>query len=91
MKLSSFLHVAALLVCSTIAHAQSDTAYHRAVYTEINAKEKSLKKVTATYLDEPTEFALTGFLDSGEVRKIVAICGDDGAGVTEYYLEGTSG
>jgi hypothetical protein len=88
MKLASFLHAAALLVCSTMAHAQSDTAHQRMVYTEINAKEKSLKKVTATYLDESTEFALTGFLDGGEVKKIVAICGDDGAGVTEYYLEG---
>jgi hypothetical protein len=88
MKLASFLHAVALLVCSTMAHAQSDTAHQRAVYTEINAKEKSLKKVTASYLDEPTEFALTGFLDGGEVKKIVVICGDDGAGVTEYYPEG---
>jgi hypothetical protein len=88
MKITSFLHAAVLLACSAIAHAQSDTAHHRAVYTEINAKEKSFKKVTAVHKDESTEFALTGFLDGGVVKKIVAVCGDDGAGVTEYYLEG---
>ncbi len=88
MKITSFFHAAALLACSAIAHAQSDTAHHRAVYNEINDKEASFKKVTAVHKDEPTEFALTGFLDGGEVKKIVAVCGDDGAGVTEYYLEG---
>jgi len=76
------------LASSIIATAQSDTAHHREVYNAINAKEDSLKKVTATYKDKPTIFALTGWLEGGEVKKIVAKCGDDGDGVTEYYLEG---
>jgi hypothetical protein len=88
MKTFLFLHAFALLAFSAIANAQSDTAHHRAVYNEINAKEDSLKKVTAVHKDEPTEFALTGWLEGGEVKKIVAVCSDDGAGVTEYYLEG---
>lgn len=76
------------LASSIIATAQSDTAHHRAIYNAINAKENSLKKVTATYKDETTIFALTGWLEGGEVKKIVAKCGDDGDGITEYYLEG---
>lgn len=88
MKTLAFLSAAVLLTVSTTASAQNDTAHHRAVYNEINANEAALKKVTATYKDEPTVFALTGWLDGGEVKKIVAVCGDDGAGVTEYYLEG---
>ncbi|MBL9131606.1 MAG: hypothetical protein JNG86_10430 [Verrucomicrobiaceae bacterium] len=77
----------ALLAASLTARAQSDTAHHRATYNAINAKEASLTKVTATHKDDPTEFALTGWLEGGEVKKIVALCSDDGAGVTEYYLE----
>ena len=88
MRTFPLLHAAALLAFSSIANAQSDTAHHRAVYTEINAKEDSLKKVTAAHKDEPTVFALTGWLEGGEVKKIVAKNGDDGHGVTEYYLEG---
>jgi len=89
MKSSPFLPVAALLTAFAIsANAQSDTAHHRAVYNEINANEAALKKVTATHKEDETAFALTGFLDGGEVKKIVAVCGDDGDGVTEYYLEG---
>lgn len=88
MKALLLLHAFALLAFSTNATAQSDTAHHRAVYNEINAKENSLKKVTATHKDEPTVFALTGWLEGGEVKKIVAKCGDDGDGITEYYLEG---
>ena len=72
MKTFLFLHAFALLAFSAIAHAQSDTAHHRAVYNEINAKEDSLKKVTAVHKDEPTEFALTGWLEAGEVKKIEA-------------------
>jgi|JI6StandDraft_1071083.scaffolds.fasta_scaffold01738_9 hypothetical protein len=78
------------LVCLTFAmhaHAQSDTAHHRAVYSQINAQAASLTKVTATYKDDPTEFALTGWLDGGEVKKIVAKNSDDGEGVEEFYLE----
>ncbi|MFN0080829.1 MAG: hypothetical protein ACKVY0_30545 [Prosthecobacter sp.] len=89
MKTSLVLHtVASFLAFSVVTNAQSDTAHHRAVYNAINAKEDSLKKVTATHKDEPTVFALTGWLEGGEVKKIVAKSGDDGDGVTEYYLEG---
>lgn len=89
MKILPLLSVsAAFLTFSLCASAQSDTAHHRAVYNAINDKEGSLKKVTAMHKDEPTIFALTGWLDGGEVKKIVAKCGDDGEGVTEYYLEG---
>ncbi len=88
MKPFSLLHAAVFLTFSVLAQAQNDTAHHRAVYNEINARVDSFKKVTATHKDEPTVFALTGWLDGGEVKKIVAKCGDDGDGVTEYYLEG---
>ena len=63
MKTLAFLSAAVLLTVSTTASAQNDTAHHRAVYNEINANEAALKKVTATYKDEPTVFALTGWLD----------------------------
>lgn len=79
-----------LLFCLTFtstALAQSDTAHHRKVYQTINDSEKSLTKVNTLYKDEPTIFNLTGYFDGGEVKKIIALCGDDGAGVTEYYLE----
>lgn len=79
--------VVAFLSLSVLASAQSDTAPHRALYSAINAREASLKKVTATHKDDPTEFALTGWLEDGEVKKIVSICGDDGSGPEEYYLE----
>lgn len=81
------LLVAASLAMSGFATAQSDTAHHRAVYNEINEKQDALKKVTTSYKDEPTEFSLTGWLEGGGVRKIVAICSDDGEGVEEFYLE----
>lgn len=88
MKACSLLHIAAaLLSFSVLGHAQSDTSHHRAVYDQINEKEASLKKATATHKDDPTEFALTGWLDGGEVKKIVAKNSDDGEGVEEYYLE----
>lgn len=82
------LAVAAFLSCTVFAAAQADTAHHRAVYQDINTRQSTLRKVTATHSDEPTLFALTGWLDDREVKKIVARCGDDGDGVTEYYLDG---
>lgn len=88
MKLRTLLHAATFLVAAAIARAQNDTAHHRAVYNEINANEAALKKATAAHKNDETAFALTGWLDDGEVKKIVAVCGDDGDGVTEYYLEG---
>lgn len=88
MKALSLLSLAALVALATSAHAQSDTAHHRAVYNAINEAEAGMQKVTASHKDEPTEFALTGYLQNGEVKKIVALCGDDGSGPVEYYLEG---
>jgi hypothetical protein len=68
------------------AFAQDDTAHHRAAYAEINAALPRMKKVTATFKDDPIEFALTGWLQDGEVKKIVAINNTD-EGEEEYYLE----
>lgn len=85
--LPRFLFVVVCLVSAAALHAQSDTAHHKAVYNKINAMEGSLQKVTATYKDDPTEFALTGWLENGMVRKIVAANGDDGNAVEEIYLE----
>lgn len=91
MHFASFLSVVAAVAgfacASATAHAQSDTAHHRKVYSAINESEGSMQKVKATHKDEPTVFALTGWIADGEVKKIVAECSDDGEGVTEYYLE----
>lgn len=88
MKALALLSLATLLLMALPASAQSDTAHHRAVYNAINEAEGAMQKVTAIHKDEPTEFALTGYLQNGEVKKIVALCGDDGSGPVEYYLEG---
>jgi hypothetical protein len=73
---------------SSPATAQEDTAPHRAVYREINEAVKSMSKVTGTHSDEPLVFALTGWMQGGELRKIVATSGEDGGGFEEYYLVG---
>lgn len=75
------------LITTTASLAQSDIAHHKEVYNKVNAMEGSLQRVTATYKDDPTEFALTGWLENGKVRKIVAENGDDGNAVEEIYLE----
>ena len=68
--------------------AQEDTAHHREVYAAINAQEKSLKEIKATYKDDETVFDLKGWTDGKELRKIiVAVPGEDGDGSEEYYLE----
>lgn len=82
-----FLWVAALLVWPVFAWAQDDTAHHRAVYKQINANQKSYRKVLATYEDSPLVFTLTGYLDGKDVRKIVAVSNEDGGGYEEFYLE----
>lgn len=86
MHFARFISAVAWFAAAT-APAQSDSAHHRAVYSAINEAEGSMQKVKATHKDDPTVFALTGWLADGEVKKIVAECSDDGAGVTEYYLE----
>jgi len=75
------------LALPVAAKAQEDTAHHRSVYKEINDKQKTYKKVIATYEDSPLIFSLTGYLDGSEVRKIVAVSSEDGAGYEEFYLE----
>ncbi|MEN3940630.1 hypothetical protein WJU23_04995 [Prosthecobacter sp. SYSU 5D2] len=87
MKTFSLLHVIAILALSPAAHAQNDTAHHRAVYSRINDSEKSFQKVSATYKDDPLVFSLTGWMQGGEVLKIIAVSNEDGDGVEEYYLE----
>jgi hypothetical protein len=82
------LWLAMVLVLPTVVLAQEDTAGHRAVYKEINDKQKTYRKVLATYEDSPLIFSLTGYLDGGEVRKIVAVSSEDGGGYEEFYLEG---
>jgi hypothetical protein len=88
MKTPALLTLIALLFATISASAQNETAHHRAAYDSINKAEASMKKVKATHKDEPTEFALTGYLQGGEVKKIVSPCGDDGSGPMKYYLEG---
>lgn len=87
MKASALLSFVALISFTASTFAQAETAHHREVFNAINKAEASMQKVTATHKDEPTEFALTGHLQNGEVRKIVSLCGDDGSGPVEYYLE----
>jgi hypothetical protein len=78
----------AWMVLPLAGRAQDDTAHHRAVYAEINDREKSLKKVKAIHQDDELTFALEGWFDGQTLRKIVAtVPGEDGDGSEEYYLE----
>lgn len=86
MRFRFLLSVLALLLVSTAVRAEEDTSHHRAVYAATNAALPRMKKVTATFRDEPIEFALTGWMEDGEVKKIVATNNTDG-GEEEYYLE----
>ena len=82
-----FLLSALVLLLFPIAiRAEADVAHHRAVYAATNAALPRLQKVTATFKDDPIEFALTGWLQNGEVKKIVATNHTD-EGEEEYYLE----
>ena len=87
MKISTLFSAAAFLAASTLCSAQNDTAKHRATYDAINAAAASLPQTTATHKDDTTVFKLRAWSDKGVIQKIVAVCGDDGEGVTEYYLE----
>lgn len=88
MKTLHFLlALAAGIGAPHLAHAQSDTAHHRAIYSQINQQEKSLQRVTGTHRDDPLVFELTGWMEKGVLRKIVAKSNEDGAGAEEYYLE----
>ncbi|MBK8038686.1 MAG: hypothetical protein IPK22_16385 [Verrucomicrobiaceae bacterium] len=88
MKASVLITFTASLFVAVSAFAQKDTAHHREVFNAINKAEASMQKVMASHKEEPTEFALTGYLQGGEVKKIVSLCSDDGSGPVEYYLEG---
>jgi hypothetical protein len=85
--ITRLLPAIAIFLLNPFIAAQEDTAHHRAVYRAINEKAKSLKKVTGTHTDEPLVFALTGWKEGDELRKIVATSGEDGGGFEEYYLE----
>lgn len=84
MKTTPFLAVLAFAALPLAALAQEETAAHRKLYAEINAAEGNLRKVTASHGMGGETIALTGFMDGGKVRKIVAIKGDS---VDEFYLE----
>lgn len=86
-RLARLLPVFAAALVAASAHAQEDTAHHRAVYAEINAHLDTLTKVTARVRGESGPVALTGWLEDGAVRKIVATPGNTGTGVDEYFLE----
>lgn len=87
MRTPTLIKLILPLILTASAFAQKETAHHRAVYDAINKAEASMQKVKATHKDEPTEFALTGYLQNGEVKKIVSLCSDEGSGPVEYYLE----
>jgi len=84
----SFAVLVATLQFGSVAYAQEETAHHRKIYAAINAAQTKMRQVNATYRDEPVEFALTGWFEGNELKKIVARSNGDGDGVTEYYLEG---
>lgn len=78
----------AVFVALSGLHAQEDTAHHREVYAAINAQEKSLKQVKATYKDDELVFELKGWTDGKDLKKILSVIpGEDGDGSEEYYLE----
>ena len=83
------------LLCSVIAlatlpaAAQEDTAKHRAVFEEVNAKLPKLKASKATLEDEELTWTLKAWADGTDVRKILAsVPGEDGDGSDEFYYSG---
>ena len=89
MKAHALLTIVASLFVTASAFAQKETAHHRAVYDAINKAEGSMQKVKASYTDTtPTKFSLTGYLQDGEVKKIVSVSSAETGAVDEYYLEG---
>jgi hypothetical protein len=66
--------------------AQQDTANHRAVYQDINSKAGAMQAVSGEIKGEDGVVKLTGWKETGVLRKIVAKSA--GGEVTEYYLEG---
>ncbi|WP_395751379.1 hypothetical protein [Prosthecobacter sp.] len=88
MKFTSLITTLALLTITAFAEESSkDTAHHRAVYDQINKNEASFTKVSTTHKIDSTTFALTGWLQNGEVKKILALSSPKGGYGAEYYLE----
>lgn len=85
MKSFPLLSLFVLGLATPLVHSQEDTAAHRKLYAEINEAASKLRKVEASYQEDVTEFALTGWLDGGQVRKILSRCSD--GGVEEFYLQ----
>lgn len=83
------------LLCAIVAlasfpvSAQEDTAKHRAVFEEVNAKLPKLKVSKAKLEDEELTWTLKAWSDGKEIRKIEAsVPGEDGEGSDELYFAG---
>jgi hypothetical protein len=66
---------------------EGDVSHHRQVYREINDGASHMRKVTASLPGSDSTIFLTGWVDGGELRKITASPGMNGAGFDEIYLE----
>ena len=87
MKITRFLLV---ILCLSLNHlsAQVDTAHHRAVYKSINEGLKHFHKQTVAYKHEGVGYRLEGWLNDGEIVKIVVRSpADKNFGTEEYYIE----
>lgn len=68
------------------AHADADTAHHKKVYAEINAKQGGMRRARASAESSGQGAKLDGYFDGGQLRKIVAVTGN--GSTEEIYLEG---
>ncbi len=81
--------LAACVLYAAASHAQeADVSGQRKIYQEINARVKSMTKLSATVPGDGGEVSVTGWLDGGELRKITAKPGIGGPGFDEFYLDG---
>lgn len=87
MFLRSLLVAVPVLVLCASARAEPDLTAQRESYKLINEAVPTLTKVTASLTAGDRKIALTGWMDGGTVRKIVAKPGNTGDGADEYYLE----
>jgi len=85
--ITRLFNITLVALAITSARAEVDTTHHKAVYKQINDNLKSFNRVTAEVQGESGPIALTGWLEDGVARKIVATPGNTGSGVDEYYLE----
>ena len=85
---STVLVIGAILVPTGYLWAQADTASHRALYAEINARAADLTQSRTTLDDDDVTWQLTGWFDGQTLHKIHAtVPGEDGDGFEEYYLQ----